>query len=478
MGIKFLSYYRELSKPVKAAMWFVICSFIQRGISMITTPIFTRILTQEEYGLFSTYTSWQVIFDIFISLSISASAIIYFSKCDDARSALSAFCCLELTFGFFWGIVLIVFGSRIAELIKLPHVLCICLLIQIVSSQIINLWMIYRRILYDYRSIVFVTLINSILSSVVSVFVVLVYLPTAVGRAIPLVSISFIIGIVLLIFILRENRTVYDRAAWGFALKFGIAAIFDALSQFVLTSSDKLMINAMCGPRDVALYSVAYSVGTLIGFFTQAINGAYTPYQYQQIRNNNFDALAKRGYFVLGFVSIMLIGIMLFSHEIIWIFGGAKYLESESLIIPLCLGSFFSFLHQLFSKFQEFFVYRITLTISSFSCAVLNLILNYIFITKYGYIAAAYTTFVCYFLYSLFHYFAYKWVLRKELNNIRVYDIRILCGISSIVVVLGIIINFISQWIWLKLLLLLMGLVIMLLKKNDLLRVIRMLTND
>ena len=41
--------------------------------------------------------------------------------------------------------------------------------------------------------------------------------------------------------------------------------------------------------------------------------------------------------------------------------------------------------------------------------AILNVILNAVFIKKYGYIAAAYTTLVCYVLYFAYHYFvAYK----------------------------------------------------------------------
>lgn len=442
---------------------------------MITTPIFTRILSEEEYGLFSTYTSWQVIFEIFISLSISTSAMIYFSKCEDSKKALSAFCGLELLFGIFWSAVMAVFGHAIADLIKLPYILCICLLIQIISGQIINLWMIYRRILYEYRSIVIVTLINSIISSIISVVVILTYSSTAIGRAVSLTSVSLLLGIILLIGILKENSSLFDRAAWTFAVRFGIAAIFDALSQFILTSSDKLMINVMCGARDVAIYSVAYSVGSLLGFFTQAINGSFTPYQYQQIKNKNFRSLAKRGYMVLAFVSVILIFIMMFGHEIIWIMGGDIYIESESLVIPICLGTFFSFLHQLFSKFQEFYEYRTTLTLSSFCCAVLNIALNFWFINIYGYQAAAYTTFVCYFLYCVFHYFAYKWVLKKELNSLKVYDIRILGGISVGVVISGILLNFISQLLWLKVIILFFGFAILFIKRKKLIILIGML---
>jgi hypothetical protein len=46
-------------------------------------------------------------------------------------------------------------------------------------------------------------------------------------------------------------------------------------------------INYMCGSRDVAIYSVSYSVGSLINLITGALNSSFAPYQYQQILEQN-----------------------------------------------------------------------------------------------------------------------------------------------------------------------------------------------
>ena len=43
------SKYRSLSVQAKAALWFTICSFLQKGISFITVPIFTRLMSTQEY---------------------------------------------------------------------------------------------------------------------------------------------------------------------------------------------------------------------------------------------------------------------------------------------------------------------------------------------------------------------------------------------------------------------------------------------
>ena len=47
--------YREMSPAVRTSVWFTICNFLQRGTALITTPIFTRLLTTEEYGICNIY---------------------------------------------------------------------------------------------------------------------------------------------------------------------------------------------------------------------------------------------------------------------------------------------------------------------------------------------------------------------------------------------------------------------------------------
>ena len=76
--------YATLPIQVKASLWFLICSFLQKGISTISTPIFTRLLSTEEYGQYSAFSSWLEILTIFVCLQLSAGvyqqALIKFDK--------------------------------------------------------------------------------------------------------------------------------------------------------------------------------------------------------------------------------------------------------------------------------------------------------------------------------------------------------------------------------------------------------------
>ena len=69
--------------------------------------------------------------------------------------------------------------------------------------------------------------------------------------------------------------------------------------------------------------------------------------------------------------------------------------------------------------------------------AVMNIILNYIGLQTFGYVAAAYTTFICYALYALFHYIVMKKLCKKELYVEIVYNGKFLVGISAGVILCG-----------------------------------------
>lgn len=457
----------KLSAPLKTSFWFMMCVFLQRGIAMITTPIFTRILSQKEYGITSTFSSWQSVLEIFVSLELASCTTVLFAKNEDKKRIISsAISSLELIVTSIWMVIILLFIEPISDILGISDVLCICLIFSIMATQIIQLWMGYKRYVYEYRGAVGVTLLITVLSSLFGVAGVLWVSPTAKSRLIPLTVVNLILGVVLYIDIIRKGRVFYDKNIWKFAFSYGIPLLPHYISQFVLSSSDRLMIGKMCGQKEVALYSVAYSVGSLIGMFTYAINASFAPYQFQHIRSKEYKSLARTANIVLIFVAFLLIGIMLFGREIIWIFAGDSYFESVSNIIPICLGVFFNYLFQLFARVEEFYLHKAMIAFASMMCAALNLVLNYMFIPIYGYQAAAYTTFVCYFMFCIVHYLFYKRVLKSEDCGEKIYDMKMICLLSIFIVTAGIIITYIQNVLWLKCAIIVIVLILLFIKRK------------
>ena len=465
--------YIGMSVPVKAAFWFTVCNFLQRGISMITTPIFTRMLSTDEYGLYSTYLSWETVLAMVVTLSLYKAMMNLYVKYDNQEKILSALCGLELLLSLIWLGIGIIFQKALADLLQLPESLVCCLFVSFIFQAVFQCWSLYKRYVYDYRTLVLTTLISTAGSAVLGVVTVAFFSPTAESRVISSTFVTAIIGIVLYVTVFKNGKSFFDKKVWLFSLGFCIPLMPHYLSEFVLQSSDKIMINYLCGTSDVALYSIAYSAGSLINLITGAINSTFAPYQYQKIKAGEYELLAKRANQVLLFVGVMLAGIMLFSREIVLVFGGAKYIESVDVIIPICIGVYFNYMFQLFARVQEYYERKLTVVIPSILCAILNLILNYIFIKLCGYQAAAYTTFVCYAIFCLIHYYFYKKVCKEVLNGQRLYDGKGILWISIGVTIVGIAVAFINHFLWLKYSIIIAILILLIVKRNTVINTVK-----
>ena len=94
--------YSILPLPLKSSLWFMGCNFMQRGIMMITTPVFTRILSKEEYGVVSIFSSWQVVLEIVMPLCLNACALNLYVRYEDKEKVLSSLCSIEIVLTIFW----------------------------------------------------------------------------------------------------------------------------------------------------------------------------------------------------------------------------------------------------------------------------------------------------------------------------------------------------------------------------------------
>ena len=78
--------------------------------------------------------------------------------------------------------------------------------------------------------------------------------------------------------------------------------------------------------------------------------------------------------------------------------------------------------YDLFSKFAFYYEKTVVIMIASVTGAILNIVLNYIFINVFGYTAAGYTTLVCFMIYAIVHYIFMRKVCRECCGGDYPYD--------------------------------------------------------
>ena len=68
--------YANISLSVKAAFWFVFCTLLQKAFSFVTVPIFTRIMSSDQYGLFNLYNAWLGIIVVLCTMNMESGVFV------------------------------------------------------------------------------------------------------------------------------------------------------------------------------------------------------------------------------------------------------------------------------------------------------------------------------------------------------------------------------------------------------------------
>ena len=63
------------TKALKSGVWYTVSSLIVKSTILITTPIFTRLLSKFDYGSYNNYLSWQNVILIIVTLNLESSLI-------------------------------------------------------------------------------------------------------------------------------------------------------------------------------------------------------------------------------------------------------------------------------------------------------------------------------------------------------------------------------------------------------------------
>lgn len=425
-------YYNAIPLPAKASIWFTICSVIQRGIALLSTPIFTRVMTTDQYGVYTVYQSWYAIVTIFATLNLYAG--VYnngMTKWPEDRprytSALQGLSTV-LTVGLF--AVYLVNMDYWNNLMGLSTLFVLAMFIESLFVPAYNFWSAGQRFDYKYKKLVIVSLFIGIASPVLGLLAVLCTEYKAEARVISYVLVQVCVGLIFYIYNMYKGRKFYVKSYWKFALAFNLPLIPHYLSQTILNQADRIMIADMCGESDAAIYNVAYSFAMIFTIVTTAVNNTFIPYTYKVLRDKTYTALRRTANFLVLMVGAFCIIAMAFGPEIIRIFAAPQYYEARWVLPPVAEALLFMFIYPLFCNIEFYYEKTKFIMLASGGAAVVNVALNYIFIGRFGYLAAAYTTLACYILLAVVHYAAAKIICRQEGIEVQLYDMRFLVLLS------------------------------------------------
>lgn len=443
--------YNSLSVQVRATVWFLVCSILQKGISVITTPIFTRLLSTEEYGDYTVFNSWLTVITAIVTLSISSGAfyimgVVKFKE--DQKAFSSSMQGLILVLCSVWTVIYLLFHDFWNELLSLTTVQMLAMFVMIWATASLQLWMTEQRNAYRYRAMIIVTLIVSVMKPVVGIILVINAEDKVTARILGLALVE-LVGYSWCFFVqMHHGKKFFSKYYWKYAITFNLPLLPHYLSQTILTSADKIMIQNMVGSSEAGIFGLAYSIATFMQLVNDALGKTVSPWIYQKINEKKYDQISKAIYPSLILIAVADLLLIAVAPEIVAIFATDEYQDAIYIIPPLTMSLYMQFLYTCFAPFEFSYDKRAWTTFTTVLSAVLNIVLNWIFIELFGYFIAGYMTLICYTLSAVLHYFFMNKVCKTYMDGVKPLSAKVLLLISIAFLVIGFLyIPMYSNWI-------------------------------
>lgn len=432
---KLVSHYKCLCSEKKAVIWYAFSNVFQKGIMFFTIPIITRLLNTQEYGVFSVFVSWRDILIIFATLNLYCGVFtkILVDNKNDQNRCTSSMQGLGWFFTFFCTIIYLLFREKINSLLGLDTLSVLGLILYYFFYPAFSLWCTKQRVNNKYKLMVLLTIVISFLTPIISL--ILLQFTTLRSDAVIIGNLVgyIILGMFFSILNIYKSKSIYNKEYWLFALKYNIPLIPHYLSIMVLGQSDRIMIKYFCGDAKAGIYSLAYQISSMMNIVFNAINYSFVPRSYIMLKNKKINTLKKESFRLLILMGIMTLIAILLAPECVRFMGGKKYMEAIYIIPPVCISAFITFCYGFFNNIEFYFSKTKNVMVASTISAIINIVLNWIFIPLYGYIIAGYTTLISYFVLMWLHYIFAKKISINEYGA-NVYDGR------KIIIIIGFII--------------------------------------
>ena len=419
---------KNTPEGVKASVAYTVCSILQRCLSLITMPLFTRLLTQEQYGQYSVYLSWENIFTIFITLNLAygsfSKAMVKFEN--DRYGYVKAVQNITLALAGVFLLIYLPFRNWLNPLLELPTGLVCLMVADIVFQNALLCWYGHRRFEYKWKSVVLMTLLVSIFSPVIAYIMVNSTAEKGHARIIGYAAVKILFGLFCFLYTLSKSKKSPQKRYWEYAIIFNVPLIPYYLSQVVFNQSDRIMISHISGTDKAGIYSVAYTLATILMFVLNAVNGSYVPWFYGKLKENKGRENRSMANGISILMAFLLLAIIALAPEVIGIMAGQSYREAIWVVPPVAMSILLLFYSQLFINLEFYYEEKTMLVWGSVAAAVLNIVLNWLLIPVFGFVAAGYTTLVSYVAFALSNYFTLRVIAKRHQVTFDYFDLKAL----------------------------------------------------
>lgn len=393
-----MSNKADISRFFKHSSIYALGNILNRIGAFVLLPIYTTYLTVAEYGSLELFYTVSAVVSGMLAIGIAHATLRFYFDYDDiddrhavvstniiASGIITAVGAL-ITFIFAEEIAQLVFNSTEPNVLLGMYIVLITMVLEL-SSQVCLAYLRARELSLFY---VVLSLVKLIIQVAINSYLIIVEDAGITGILFGNLCAVAIGWLILITYTLKCCGIRFHFDKMKSVLIYSFPFLLATMVGIVAVNADRFMLNSFLGLEAVGIYSLALKLTMLIEVLVaEPFSKSYGAYRFSIMKNDNVGEIQNKiTRYMTIIISIMLIGIVYSSHEIITIMSNPEYYTAV-LILPVLIftGGFkvFTYIFQtgiLYAKATKHMF-----TISVIGC--LSIIsLNYVFINSLGLIGA------------------------------------------------------------------------------------------
>lgn len=400
---------------IKNSFIHIFATFIPSLSAFLLMPFYLSYITLEEFGYFSVLLMINTFLTIFATMQLHSSIVKFFLVYKDDEFKQKQYLTSLLLVSVFISMIFLsfiyYFLDEIKVLFELEKLSNELVLLGLLIAFINGFKVFYEsinRILQHAKDV----LVSNILATIFLVGCSYSFLKYYDMNLYGIVLATFISSVVALVYYMIINKKHFvlsvDFELIKEPIEFVIGLIPHTLSKNIYVLADRFILIKFVSMSDVGIYAIIDKVANMLKLMTSNFGKAFTPF----FMTNNSNAVSINlsqmilitNYIFLGF----LLGLTLFSKLILDFIQDGLEIYAY-LTVVLSTAFIFKNLEMYLTNFLLDNKQTKYISIISFSAAILNIVLNLIFIPIYGIVAATITTTISYFIgFIVAYYFVDK----------------------------------------------------------------------
>lgn len=438
------------TKFFKSAFIYTIGSIFVQGLTFLTLPIFTKIMSPDDFGILASYNFWISIIIILIGLKLDGAvnnALVEYGedKLDDFSSSTFSICILSFIIMM---IITFLFQNILVKLFMIPVEILLLGCIQAFFSFFFTVLIAKYIASKKPWSYLFWAVLNASLNILLSMaFVLQLENDRYLGRVYAALITAIVVGVCCFIISARRSKKFWSKDYLRFGLALTLPLIFHSLSSIVLARSDQLMLLNLVSEYEAGVYSYASNFGHILSVVFNSCNQAFVPWYFIRLKVNDLKSIKEVTNQYMMIAIVLFLGFLCILPEMIKIMGTSEYYGALYSAPLIGLAFYFNYLYMFPVNYEFYHKKTNYISTGTVAAAIINIILNFILIPLFGGIGAALATMFSYMLLLLFHYLLSKYYIKGYELGIKPFIICSLIGIVALLLYYVLLPFIIIRWI-------------------------------